>query len=72
MKNTITKEELDKLWNMYREFVVVVNVNSVYVPDFFAWIEKFKCHFDGIPKELRCACGKEWKHPGEHDEPIVS
>lgn len=72
----MTKEELDNLWELYREFCLSINVTAVYVPDFLAWIERRKM-IDGIleqiqGKDIRCACGKEWKHPGKHDEPIVS
>ena len=72
----MTKEELDNLWELYREFCLSINVTAVYVPDFLAWIERRKM-IDGIleqiqGKDIRCACGKEWKHTGEHDEPIAS
>ena len=114
------KEQLDNLWELYREFCSSINATAIYVPDFLAWIERRK-----MPEEVgedyivlgnrcverpttfcttyayksvsgkfghhtihtgtcndcknkieeiptRCACGNEWKHEGEHDEPIVS
>ena len=44
------KEELDKLWILYREFCQRINNAAVYVPDFFAWIEKFKLEEDNLTK----------------------
>lgn len=113
------KEELDNLWVLYREFCSKITVSAVYVPDFLAWIDKFKlkeetkegkdyvflgnsaverpvsfctefgyislgkyystiihngtCN-DCKNKEKepgKCACGKEWKHAGDHNEPQI-
>ena len=38
----MTKKQLDNLWELYREFCTAINATSVYVPDFLAWIERFK------------------------------
>lgn len=38
------KEELDKLWELYREFCNAVNQANIapYAPEFLVYLEKFK------------------------------
>jgi hypothetical protein len=38
----MNKEELDNLWELYREFCSSINATAIYVPDFLAWIERRK------------------------------
>ena len=46
MKEKLTKEKIDLLWELYREFCSEINMTAVYVPDFLAWMEKIK-----LPRE---------------------
>jgi len=59
----MTKEELDKLWELYREFCNRANqANMVMnVPEFFAWIEKFKVNNQNIYSV--CADNEDWHEP---------
>lgn len=44
MFNNMTKEQLDELWELYREFVEMCNQNNMTdsATEFLSWIKKFK------------------------------